>query len=87
MELPVQLMSDSKDAIQIVANLLFHERTKRKDIDCHFIREMIIHCTIKIEHVSTKEQPADLLTKSLGKAQHDYLLINLEVKNLFQPLA
>nr|XP_016478721.1 PREDICTED: uncharacterized mitochondrial protein AtMg00810-like [Nicotiana tabacum] len=37
--LHVQLFCDSKDAIQIAAHPIFHERTKFFDIDCHFVRE------------------------------------------------
>lgn len=83
MELPVQLICDSKTAIQITANLIFHEITKHIGIDFHFVRERTIHDMIKIEYVSTKEQLEGMLTKGLGKAQHDYLLMNLGVKNLF----
>ncbi|XP_055803447.1 uncharacterized mitochondrial protein AtMg00810-like [Solanum dulcamara] len=41
MKVPVQVYSDSKAAIQIAANLVYHERIKHIEIDCHFIRERL----------------------------------------------
>ncbi|KAF3636620.1 hypothetical protein FXO38_24071 [Capsicum annuum] len=80
---PVSLLCDSKAAVQIAANPIFHERTKYFDIDCHFVREKLLQGMIKTIHVPTKEQLEDLLTKSLGKTKHAYLLcVNLHYYSL-----
>lgn len=51
-DLPIPIHCDSKSAIQIAANSVFHERTKHIDIDCHFIREKNQHnrTTCRLTH-------------------------------------
>lgn len=82
-ETPVKLLSDSRAAIQIVANPIFYERTKHIEINLYFIRGKIQDGTIKTAHVTPKDQEADLFTKELNKSQHSYLLRKLGVLNLF----
>ncbi|XP_070001926.1 uncharacterized mitochondrial protein AtMg00810-like [Nicotiana sylvestris] len=63
------------------------EVMKHIEIDCHFIREKIQKGLIEIAHVKSELQLADILTKGLGRAQHEFLLSKLEVFNLFTPLS
>ncbi|WMV51705.1 hypothetical protein MTR67_045090 [Solanum verrucosum] len=48
---PIHLHCDSKVVIQIAHNLIFHERTKHVDIDCHFVRDKIVQGMIKTQHL------------------------------------
>ena len=61
----VELFLDSQSAIQLCKNLVFHEMTKHVDVRYHFIRETISSGTVKLEKISTTDNPIDMATKVL----------------------
>nr|GEX83657.1 ribonuclease H-like domain-containing protein [Tanacetum cinerariifolium] len=80
---PVTLYCDNKSAIQIAANPMMHEKTKRFDIDVHLIRETVASGLIKTEKVDSKSQVADILTKALGTTQHIVLSKKIGLVTMF----
>jgi hypothetical protein len=63
----VELRVDSKSALALAKNPLFHEWSKHIRVRYHFIRGCLEEGSIKACYINTKDQLADLLTKPLGR--------------------
>jgi hypothetical protein len=62
-----RLLIDSRSAEELSKNPVYHERTKHIDTRYHFIRECVSDGVVALEHMSTDDQLADILTKPLGR--------------------
>ena len=68
------LFLDNAAAELLITNPVFHERSKHVDVKFHYVREVFERGEIAIQHVSTRAQLADFLTKSLAGEKLNVLL-------------
>ena len=84
-ELRVQLSNtlvlycDNKSAEALASNPKYHSQTKHIKLDFHFVREHIAKKELVVEHVSSFNQLADVLTKPLGFDHFAYMRDKLNV--------
>jgi hypothetical protein len=62
----MKLWCDNKFAINIANNPVQHDRTNHIEIDRFFIKEKLNSELLELDHVSTRDQAADCLTKGLN---------------------
>lgn len=66
----ITIYNDNQSALKLLANPVFHNRSKHVDIRYHLSRDIIAKGMVETKYLATAEMPADLLTKSLGFVKH-----------------
>ena len=67
---PTMIYCDNQSCIKLSENPVFHDRSKHIEIRYHFIRDWVQRGAVRLAYVSTNDQVADILTKSLPKGKH-----------------
>ena len=63
---PVTLYCDNVSTTYLTSNPVKHDRSKHIDVDYHFVREMVASGGLRVRHVPTHLQVADIFTKGLS---------------------
>jgi hypothetical protein len=79
------IFCDSRSAIQIAHNDVFHKRTKHIEIECHFVRHHLLHGTLHLCLIAYVDQLADVFTKAHPPERFRDLVSKLKLASTLPP--
>jgi hypothetical protein len=79
------IFCDNGSAIQIAHNDVFHERTKHIEIDCHFVHHHLLQGTLRLCHIASADQLANVFTKAHPPRQFRDLVFKLKLASTSPP--
>ena len=85
MDEQMKLICDNQVVLHITSNLVFHERTKHIEVDCHFIIENIASGCVATSFVNSNDQLADIFAKSLRGPKIKYICNKLGAYDIYAP--
>ncbi|GKB22697.1 ribonuclease H-like domain-containing protein [Tanacetum coccineum] len=72
---------DNVSAVYLSSNPMQHQRTKHIEIDIHFVRDLVAAGHIRVLHVPSRYQYADIFTKGLPTVLFDEFCSSLSVRS------
>ncbi|GKD18310.1 ribonuclease H-like domain-containing protein [Tanacetum coccineum] len=78
---------DNFSAIYMSANPVQHQRTKHIRIDIHFVHDMVTAGQVRVLHVPSRYQYADIFTKGLPSALFEEFQSSLSIRPHPGPIA
>ncbi|GKB08731.1 ribonuclease H-like domain-containing protein [Tanacetum coccineum] len=78
---------DNVSAVYLSSNPVQHQRTKHIKIDIHFVRDLVATGAIRVLHVPSRYQYADIFTKGLPTSLFDEFRTSLSVRSSPAPTA
>ena len=66
------IMADNQSAIKLLRNPIASVRSKHIDVIHHFARERVLRKEVAFQYISTEQQMADVFTKALPVAKHEF---------------
>ncbi|XP_021999438.1 uncharacterized mitochondrial protein AtMg00810-like [Helianthus annuus] len=70
---------DNVSVVYLSGNPVQHQRTKHIELDIHFVREQVQRGSIRVLHVSSRHQIADIFTKGLPRVLFDDFRTSLNI--------
>ena len=67
-------------AIYLSGNSVQHQRTKHIEMDIHFVREKVAKGDVRVLHVPSRYQIANIFTKGLPRILFEYFRASLSVR-------
>jgi hypothetical protein len=77
---PTEIYCDSRSAVILARNPVYHGRSKHIEIKHHYIRELLEKGEVRLENCNTEEQIVDLMTKSLSLKKHEAFCLELGIR-------
>ena len=76
---------DNQETIFLGRNLIFHERTKHIEINCHFIHDKVLKRVILTSQVSSIDWLGNIFTMSLTSVSYDSFNSKLGLFDQYDP--